>query len=144
MFPTDILYTTTHELVRLEDGVATVGITNYAADQLSDITYVELPSVGDELAAETVLGTIESVKAAADLICPVDGQVIEVNETIVENPDLIGEDPYDDGWLVKLKSSDASQMEELMTAEDYQAFVEAESGEEEEEGEDSEEEMEDI
>ena len=144
MFPTDIRYTTTHEWVRLEDDVATIGITKYAADQLSDITYVELPSAGDELAAGTVLGTIESVKAAADLICPVDGQVIEVNETILENPDLIGEDPYDDGWLVKLKSSDVSQIDELMATEDYQAFVEVESGEEEEEGEDSEKDGEDI
>lgn len=138
MFPKDVRYTTTHEWVRLEDDVVTLGITRYAADQLSDITYVELPSVGDELTAEAVFGTIESVKAAADLICPIDGEVTEVNEPIAENPELISDDPYDDGWLVKLKPNDISQLDELMTAAAYEVFVQAESGEESEEVEEEE------
>ena len=143
MFPKDVHYTPTHEWIRLENDLATLGITKYAAEQLSDITYIELPSVGDDLAAEAVFGTIESVKAAADLICPVDGKVVEVNEAAVQNPDLVSEDSYDDGWLIRLKLSDPGQLSELMTAEAYEVFVQAESGEEEEK-EPGEEEEEDV
>jgi glycine cleavage system H protein len=131
MFPKDVRYTTTHEWVRLENDVATIGITKYAADQLSDITYVELPSVGDELLADGVFGTIESVKAAEDLICPIDGEVVEVNKAVAENPELISEDPYEDAWLIRVKASDPSQIDEMMTAEAYQVFVQAEAGEQE-------------
>ncbi len=130
MFPKDVRYTQTHEWVRLEDGIATIGITKFAADQLSDLTYVELPDVGEDIVAEGLLGTIESVKAAADLICPIDGKVIEVNKVVVDNPEAISEDPYDDGWLVKMKPGDASQVEELLTSEAYQEFILAEAGEE--------------
>jgi glycine cleavage system H protein len=144
MFPKDVRYTQTHEWVRMEDGVATIGITKYAADQLSDLTYVELPDVGEDIVAEGLLGTIESVKAAADLICPVDGKVLEVNQAVLDNPEAVSADPYDDGWLVKLKPSDASQVDELMTSEAYQEFILAEAGEEEpdEEEEETEEEEE--
>jgi glycine cleavage system H protein len=142
MFPKDLRYTTTHEWVRLENNIATIGITKYAADQLSDITYVELPSVGDELLAEAVFGTIESVKAAEDLICPIDGKVVEINKAVVENPELVSEDPYEDAWLVRVKASDSSQIDELMTAEAYQVFVQAEAGEQETEPVENEEEKE--
>ncbi len=142
MFPKDVRYTQTHEWVRLEGTIATVGITKYAAEQLSDLTYVELPDVGDELGAETALGAIESVKAAADLICPIDGKVVEVNPAVVENPEVISEDPYEDGWLVKLQATEPAQIDELMTAEAYQEFVLAEAGDEEEEEEEEEEEVE--
>ena len=131
MFPKELRYTTTHEWVRLEDDVATVGITAHAAEMLGDVTYVELPEVGRELAKEEVLGTIESVKAAADLICPIGGVVVEVNDAVVENPDLIREGPYDVGWLLKLTPSDASQLEGLMTAQAYRAHIQTESGEQE-------------
>ncbi|HUW56582.1 MAG TPA: glycine cleavage system protein GcvH [Planctomycetota bacterium] len=144
MFPKDVRYTTTHEWVRLEDGEATVGITAYAAGQLSDINYVELPSVGDDLPAETALGTIESTETAVDLLSPIDGKVIETNDAVLENPELIAEDPYDDGWLVRLKPTDPSQLNELMTAEEYQIFVQAESGEELEEEEEEEEEAQPV
>ncbi len=141
MFPKDVRYTQTHEWVRLEGKVATVGITKYAAEQLSDLTYVELPAVGDELGAETALGAIESVKAAADLICPIDGKVLEVNQAVVENPDVISEDPYEDGWLVKLQATEPAQIDELMTSEAYQEFILAEAGDEEEEEEEEEEDV---
>ena len=140
MFPKDVRYTTTHEWVRLEDNVATVGITKYAADQLSDLTYVELPDVGEDLTAEMIMGTIESVKAAADLMSPIDGRVLEVNGAVAQSPELISEDPYDDGWLIKIKPTDASQLDEMMTSEAYQLFVQAEAGEEEEEKEEEKEE----
>ena len=142
IFPQDCRYTPTHEWVRLEDDLAVVGLTDYAAQQLSDITYIELPDVGEDLAAEAVLGTVESVKAAADLLSPIDGEVIEVNEAIVDNPEPIGRDPYDDGWLVKLKPLDPSQIEGLLTVEEYQVLLQAEVEEEEEEEEEPEEEEE--
>jgi glycine cleavage system H protein len=129
MFPLDIRYTTTHEWVRLENNIATIGITKYAADQLSDITYIELPSVGDELVVEMAFGTIESVKAAEDLISPIDGEVVEANKAVVDNPELVSEDPYEDAWLIRAKASDLSQIDELMTAQAYQVFVQAEAGE---------------
>jgi len=148
MFPKDVYYTITHEWVRLEDDVATIGMTQYAADQLSDISYIELSSVGDELSAETVLGTIESTTDTVDLLSPIDGEVLEVNNSVLENPELIGEDPYDDGWLIRLRPSDTSQLEDLMSAEEYQFFVQAEVGEEpeeeEKEEEEEEEELEDV
>jgi len=133
MFPQDCRYTPTHEWVRMEEELAVVGLTAYAGQQLSDVTYIELPAVGDDLAAEAVLGTVESVKAAADLLCPIDGEVVEVNEAIVDNPEPIGSDPYDDGWLIKLKPEDVSQLDSLMTAEEYQVLLQAETEEEGEE-----------
>jgi glycine cleavage system H protein len=144
MFPKDIKYTETHEWVRLDDDVATIGITSYAVEQLSDITYIELPTVGDDLVAETAFGTIESVKATADLLSPVDGKVLEVNHHIVENPDILTEDAYDDGWLIRVKVSDKEQLAELMAAPAYELFVKSEAAavEEEEEEEEKEEEEE--
>ena len=138
MLPKDVRYTSTHEWVRLEDGEATVGITRYAANQLSDINYVELPSVGDSLAAETSLGSIESTETGVDLLSPIDGKVIEINGAVLETPELIAEDPYDDGWLIRLKPADPSQLDELMTADEYQIFVQAEAGEDLEEEEEAE------
>jgi len=131
MFPPDNRYAPTHEWVRLEGDLAVIGITAYAAQQLSDITYIELPSVGEDLAAESVFATVESVKTAADLTCPIDGEVVEANDAIVENPEPIGTDPYDDGWLIKVRPADVSQMEHLMTAEEYQVLLQADEDEEE-------------
>lgn len=130
-FPKDRCYTATHEWVQLEDDIATVGITGYAAELLSDITYIELPAVGDNLAQTAILGTIETVKAVVEVISPISGAVVEVNDVATGNPDLIGESPYDRGWLVKVTPSDASQFESLMTAEQYQTQVQTESGEQE-------------
>ena len=132
MFPKDRRYTTTHEWVRLEDDVAVVGITGYAAEQLGDITYIELPAAEDDLLRVTVLGTIETVKAVVEVISPIDGKVVEVNDAAVDDPDLITEHPYDDGWLVKLSPTNTSQLADLMTAEEYEVSVGAESGKQEE------------
>ena len=130
MFPKDLHYTETHEWVRLENEVATVGITRHAADQLGDITYVELPKAGESVAAESASGTIESVKATSDLIAPLDGKIVEVNDVIEDSPEVLSEEPYDDGWLIRLKPGDPSQLEHLMEADAYALFVKSEAGEE--------------
>ena len=144
MFPKEVHYAATHEWVRLEDDLATVGITAYAAEQLSDITYIELPSVGQELAKGAVLGTVESVKAAADLVSPIDGEVVAVNEAVVGSPDLISEDPFGAGWLVKLRPSEPSQLEGLMTAEQYRVLVQAEPAGKEDDVEETKEDMDEV
>jgi glycine cleavage system H protein len=127
----------------MEGNLAVIGLTGYAAQQLSDITYVELPAIGEDLAAESVFGTVESVKAAADLVCPIDGEVVEVNDVIAENPEPIGTDPYDDGWLIKVKPTDLAQLEHLMTAEEYQVLLQDEDEEEEEAAPEEEEDLDD-
>lgn len=120
--PADLLYTSDDEWVRIEGEQGTVGITDYAQDALSDIVYVELPDAGESMAAGEVFGVVESVKAAADLFMPISGQIVEVNEDLPDMPEILNSDPYDDGWLVKLKVSDANELEGLMDASAYAAF----------------------
>ena len=129
MFPKNIRYTETHEWIRLEEDVVTVGITSHAAEELGDITYVELPGVGEAVTAESAFGTIESVKATSDILAPVDGEVVEVNDALEDDPQLLCEEPYDDGWLVRLKLRDPSQIEDLMDASAYVLYVKSEAGE---------------
>ncbi len=119
-------YTKTHEWIELSDGTGTVGITNYAQERLGDVVYVELPDVGKKVKkGETVL-TIESVKAASDVYSPVDGEVVEVNETLNDNPGLINEDPEGKGWIFKIKVENPSQLDELLSEEEYKKFCEEE------------------
>jgi len=120
--PTDLLYTTDDEWVRIEGEQGTVGITDYAQDALSDIVYVELPDAGESMAAGEVFGVIESVKAAADLFMPISGEIVEVNEDLPDMPEILNSDPYDDGWLVKLIIGDANELEGLMDASAYAAY----------------------
>ncbi len=120
--PTDLRYTESDEWVRLEGDVATIGVTDYAQDALSDVVYLELPSVGDTFDAGEEFGTIESVKAASDLHCPVAGEVIEVNSDLEDAPETVNESPFGDGWMIKIKVSDASALEQLMDAAAYTAF----------------------
>ena len=119
-------YTKTHEWIELSDGTGTVGITNYAQERLGDVVYVELPDVGKKVKkGETVL-TIESVKAASDVYSPADGEVVEVNETLNDNPGLINEDPEGKGWIFKIKVENSSQFDELLSEEEYKKFCEEE------------------
>ncbi|MFP4009779.1 MAG: glycine cleavage system protein GcvH [Spirulinaceae cyanobacterium] len=124
-YPEDLKYLDTHEYVRLDGEIATIGITAFAVDQLGDIVFLELPEENDEIAASETFGTIESVKAVEELNAPVSGTVIERNQTMLDSPELIAEDPYGDGWLIKVRIEDPDEeLEEVLTAAEYQAQVE--------------------
>ena len=126
--PTDRRYTNEHEWVRVDDGVGTVGVTDYAQDQLGDIIYVDLPAPGTSVRQSEKLGEVESVKAVSDLYAPVSGEVVDVNEEVNDHPELVNESPYDKGWLVRLRLADPAELEALLTAEQYdQLLAEAES-----------------
>jgi glycine cleavage system H protein len=126
--PEDNRYAKSHEYVHLEGNIATIGITEYAQKELGDVVFVELPQVGTELEAADELGSIESVKAVSELFAPVSGTVTEVNDALVDNPALINTDPFGDGWMIRVQISDASEVDELMTAEEYDEYIEKESG----------------
>jgi len=117
--PEDRRYTKTHEWVALDGDVATIGVTDFAQSELGDITYLELPEIGDAIALDQAFGIIESVKAANDIFSPVDGDVVERNETVVAAPELINASPFDDAWLVRVRVADPTQVEALLTAEEY-------------------------
>jgi glycine cleavage system H protein len=117
--PTDRRYTTEHEWVRPEGEHFVVGITAFAQDQLGDIVYVELPKVGDRVEAGKAFGVIESVKTASDLYAPVSGEVVEVNAELVDQPQSVNDDPYEAGWMIKIRADDGAQIERLLTAEQY-------------------------
>ena len=122
--PTELRYTKTHEWVRLDkNGVATIGITDFAQEQLGDLTYVELPSVGDNVEAQSEVAVIESVKAAADIYAPVAGTIAEVNKKLEDQPELINSDPFGDGWIYKLRPDDASEIDMLMDADGYEDMI---------------------
>jgi glycine cleavage system H protein len=122
-YPQELKYSESHEYVFVEGNTATIGITDYAAEQLGDIVYVELPKVGDTLTSGDSFGVIESVKAVSDLYLPINGKVVAINENLVEHPELLTEDPYERGWIVKIEMDDTSEAEDLMDAEAYGAFV---------------------
>jgi glycine cleavage system H protein len=124
MSPVDLLYTKEHEWLKIhEDGTATIGITDYAQESLGDITFVEFPDDGETYSSGDTFGVVESVKAASDLFMPVDAEVIEVNEAVDTNPELLNQDPYESGWLLKVKLQDPSQLDALLKAEAYQAII---------------------
>ncbi len=122
--PEDLLYTKTHEWVKIEDDTAIVGITDYAQSELADIVHVELPEVGSKLSKGDACGTIEAVKTVADLYSPLSGEVIEVNEKVKEAPEIINRDPYGEGWMIKLKIEKKEEIEELLKPEDYKKLIE--------------------
>ena len=126
MYPSEFRYTKEHEWVSIDGDTATVGITDHAQDQLGDVVFVELPNVGVRTQAMQSFGTVESVKAVSDIYAPVTGQVEAINEALVDAPEKLNESPHADGWLIKIKLEDKSQLETLMTAEDYQAYIDAE------------------
>jgi len=117
--PQGLKYSKEHEWVVTEDTVATIGITDHAQDQLGEIVYIELPAVGDKISKDDPFGVVESVKAVSDIYAPVTGTVIEINEDLPESPETVNEDPYGDGWLIKVKITDLSDLEDLMDAEEY-------------------------
>ena len=126
--PEDNRYAKTHEYAHPEGEVAVIGISDFAQKELGDVVFVELPRPGTQLEANEELGSIESVKAVSDLFAPVSGEVIEVNEALTDNAALVNTDPYGDGWMVKIRMSDATELDELMSAEEYEEFLETEAG----------------
>lgn len=135
-FPPELKYTREHEWVLLENGVATVGITEYATDQLGDIVFLELPEEGDAVTKDEAMGSIESVKAVSDLYAPVSGKVVEANNDLADSPDSVNDDPYGDAWMVRIQVEDKTELEDLMDAEEYAEYVEEELEDEEEEEDD--------
>ncbi|MES2919646.1 MAG: glycine cleavage system protein GcvH [Pseudomonadota bacterium] len=124
--PTELKYAPTHEWVRVEGDVATVGISDHAQEALGDLVFVELPEVGDVVAAADEAGVVESVKAASDIYAPVSGEIIAINEALVDAPETVNTDPYHDGWMYKIRMSDPVELDDLLSAEDYDAQVAAE------------------
>ena len=122
-FPNDVKYTKEHEWIRLEGDVAYVGITDYAQEQLGDIVFVDIQTVGETLSADEVFGTIEVVKTISDLFLPVAGEVLEQNETLEEQPELVNKDPYGEGWLIKIKPAADADFDSLLDAEAYKALI---------------------
>ena len=125
MVPTDLHYTKDHEWVRVDGDVASVGITAYAADQLGDIVFVELPDVGRALEQFATFGVVESVKAVSDLFAPISGEVTETNAALSGQPELVNSEPYEGGWMVRLRLADAAQLDELLDATAYDALIAA-------------------
>lgn len=122
-FPLEFKYSESHEYVKVDGNVVTIGITDYAADQLGDIVYVELPKVGSTLAIGSSFGVVESVKAVSDLYMPVSGKVIEINEALADNPEILTEDAYDNGWMIKVELEDPLEVDALMSSFAYKNFV---------------------
>ena len=121
--PADLKYTKDHEWVKVEGDTVTVGITDFAQGELGDIVYVEVETLDETLDIEEVFGTVEAVKTVSDLFLPLSGEVTEFNGTLEDEPELVNTDPYGAGWMIKLKFSDASQLEGLMSADDYKALI---------------------
>jgi glycine cleavage system H protein len=128
MNPDDIKYHRDHAWVRVEGKNATIGITDFAQQQLGDIVYVDLPEVDTEVDADSELSEIESTKATSPVVCPVTGTVVEVNEDLADSPEIINEDPYGNGWLVMVELSDPSELNDLMTKSEYEKFLREEEG----------------
>lgn len=125
MIPEDLYYTEEHEWVRIDEDVVTVGITDYAQDQLGDIVYVELPAVGDTVEAGTTVGELESTKSVSDIFCPVSGEVVARNDGLEGGEEVVNSDPYGEGWLFRVRASDEDPTEGLLTAEQYTSITSA-------------------
>ncbi len=123
-FPEELKYTEEHEWVLVEDNVATIGVTDFAQEQLGDIVFVELPEIGDTLEVGDSFGVVESVKAVSDVYAPVSGEVVEINEELPDEPEAVNNSPYDTGWMIKVKLADPAVLEGLMDVAAYQEFVE--------------------
>ena len=127
--PEDLSYTKDHEWVRVKGDEATVGITDHAQNQLGDVVYVELPKVGDKFEASEPFGSVESVKAVSEIYMPLGGSVIEVNESLNDSPEQVNEDPYGDGWMIRIKIDNPSQVDALLTAVEYEDYIKEEAAE---------------
>lgn len=123
MYPSDLKYAKEHEWVRVDGDVATIGISDFAQDQLGEVVYVDLPGEGDEVTSGETFGEIESVKSVSELFSPVSGEVVKVNESLDDAPETVNEDPYGGGWMIQVRLSDPSQLDGLLDADAYEAFV---------------------
>ena len=121
--PEELKYTEEHEWVKIEDNIATIGITDFAQGELGDIVYLEIDSLDSEIALNEVFGTVEAVKTVSDLFMPVGGKVIEMNSTLEDKPELVNEDPYGEGWIIKIDISDLSEVDSLLSPEDYKNLI---------------------
>ena len=119
----ELKYTKDHEWISIDGDQATIGITDYAQGELGDIVYVEIESIGDELNQEEIFGSVEAVKTVSDLFIPVSGEITEINQNLEDNPELINDDPYGEGWIIKMKISDASELDDLLSADDYKELI---------------------
>ncbi|HET6498527.1 MAG TPA: glycine cleavage system protein GcvH [Coriobacteriia bacterium] len=127
MYPDDLRYDKAHEWVRLEGDVVAIGISHFAQNQLGEVVYVDLPSEGESLSAGDVFGEIESVKSVSELYSPVDGEIVEVNDTLADAPETVNEDPYGKGWMIKVRLSDPAQLDDLLSAVEYEALLSEEA-----------------
>jgi glycine cleavage system H protein len=128
-FPEECLYTRQHEWVRVNGDQAIVGITDYAQKELGDVVFVELPKVGDNFDTNEPFGSVESVKAVSEVFCPLAGEILEINQELVDSPELVNSDPYGDAWFLKLKITNLEEVKDLLNAEEYEEFVAEESAE---------------
>ena len=122
-FPEELKYTKDHEWILVDGDQATIGITDYAQGELGDIVYVEIESIGDELQKEEIFGSVEAVKTVSDLFIPVSGEITEMNENLEDNPELINDDPYGDGWIIKMKINDSNELTDLLDADEYKELI---------------------
>ena len=123
MYPKEYLYSKEHEWVEVDGDVCTLGITEFAQNELGEVVYVELPEPGSTYAAGDEIGSIESVKAVAEVYTPVSGEIVEINEELIDTPEMVNENPHDDAWLVKIRLSEPSELEDLMSAEAYEELI---------------------
>lgn len=124
MYPDQLKYSKEHEWVKVEQDIATIGITGYAQEQLGDVVYVELPEVGTQVTQFEVCGTIESVKTVSDLYSPLSGEVVKINEELDDTPELINNEPYGAGWIIEVKINDQVELDKLMSSDEYEALIE--------------------
>ncbi len=135
-FPEGLLYSKEHEWVLVEGSSATIGITEFAQEELGDVVYVELPEVGEKIVKDDPFGAVESVKAVSDIYAPVSGTVLEINDVLPDSPETINDDPYGDGWMIRVEMNDKDDLKDLMSAEEYAEYVEQQKDDEEEDEDD--------
>ena len=121
--PANLKYTNEHEWIRVEDEFAYVGITDYAQSELGEIVFIEVETLGEKLSAGDVFGTVEAVKTVSDLYLPIDGEILEFNEELIETPEMLNDDPYNEGWIIKISINNPSQLESLLSATEYEALI---------------------
>ncbi len=121
--PDDLLYSKEHEWARVENNTVTVGITDYAQEQLGDVVYVELPDINAQVSQGDTFGVVESVKAVSDLYAPVSGRVIDINEALADKPELVNQDPYGEGWMIKVAIQDEAELDNLISAREYEDYI---------------------
>lgn len=131
-FPEGLKYSKEHEWVLVEDDVAIIGITEFAQGELGDIVFVELPEVGEKISKDDPFGSLESVKAVSDIFAPISGTVVEINDALPDSPETINEDPYGDGWMIKVQMTDMDELKDLMSPDDYAEFIKQQNEEEDE------------